>query len=324
MDIDVSPDFSSAIVTGGGGFIGSHLAEYLVDHGVETYSVDDYSTGKRDNVAHLRDRDGFHDVTADVTDRVELEPVFEEHVDVVFHNAAAKKTICLEDPRRDLAVNAEGTFNVLDLSTEYGVEKVVHASTGSVYGEPEQFPQDEAHPLNPNSYYGVSKLAGELYAMVFEDLHDLDVTVLRYFHVYGPRQEDDDDVGGVVAIWAKRLNCSDPLIVYGDGTQERSFTSVEDVVRANIFVAGHPKTRGEAYNCGSGIQVDLNELVEIMQDVSDTEVSVEYEAWRPGDIKDFEVDNSKLTSLGFEFDTELTDGIRDTIEWIRRQHDGAD
>jgi UDP-glucose 4-epimerase len=246
--------------------------------------------------------------------------VFSEEIDVVFHNAAAKKTICLEDPRRDLEVNAEGSFNVFDLGVEYDVDKIVYASTGSVYGEPTEFPQTETHPLNPNSYYGVSKLAGERYAMVFEDMHGLDVSVIRYFHVYGPRQEDDDDVGGVIAIWAKRLANDDRLIVYGDGTQQRSFTYVDDVVRANIFVANNPETRGEAYNCASGITVSLNDLIDVMKTKFDKDVPVEYQDWRPGDIKKFEVSNEKITELGFEFETDFKDGIDETVEWTREQY----
>jgi len=313
-------DFSTAIVTGGGGFIGSNLVEFLVDNSVETYSVDNYSTGKSSNLAHLRGRDDFNEIKCDVTDRDDLESVFSEEIDVVFHNAAAKKTICLEDPRRDLEVNAEGSFNVFDLGVEYDVDKIVYASTGSVYGEPTEFPQTETHPLNPNSYYGVSKLAGERYAMVFEDMHGLDVSVIRYFHVYGPRQEDDDDVGGVIAIWAKRLANDDRLIVYGDGTQQRSFTYVDDVVRANIFVANNPETRGEAYNCASGITVSLNDLIDVMKTKFDKDVPVEYQDWRPGDIKKFEVSNEKITELGFEFETDFKDGIDETVEWTREQY----
>ena len=136
-------------------------------------------------------------------------------MDIVFHQAASKKTICLNNPRLDLEINAKGTFNLLELSVKHNVKKFVHASTGSVYGEAQYKPQDEQHPLNPTSYYGVSKLAGEKYVRAFHDLYNLNVTILRYFHVYGPRQESSD-VGGVVSIFTRRILEGKPIYIYGD------------------------------------------------------------------------------------------------------------
>src|SRR5438477_7606367 len=164
-----SPGFTRALVTGGAGFIGSHLVDRLVGMGIETLSLDNYSAGKPSNLAHLTGAPHFRAVECDVTDRDRLDPLL-DGVDVVFHQAASKKTICLADPRRDLAVNAEGTFNLLDSAVRRGVRKFVHASTGSVYGESGYGPTGEQDPIAPTSFYGVSKFARESYVRTFAHL----------------------------------------------------------------------------------------------------------------------------------------------------------
>jgi UDP-glucose 4-epimerase len=309
--------FRRALVTGGAGFVGSHIVEELVTMGIETISIDNYFAGKRENLAHLQKYPNFHEVNCDVTDFNALSPHF-AGVEIVFHEAASKKTICLNDPRRDLQINAEGTFNLLELSVKNGVKKFVHASTGSVYGEAQYFPQDEAHPLVPTSYYGVSKLAGEKYVKAFDLLHDLDVTILRYFHIYGPRQESSD-VGGVVSIFSRRLLEERPLRIFGDGTQQRSFTYVKDVVKANLLAAEKPGTRGEVYNCASGIKVTIKELAYLCADLLGVKKPViQYEDWTPGDIKVFNIDNSKICNdLGIEFITDFKQGLSLTLDWAR-------
>lgn len=284
--------------------------------GLEVVSVDDYVAGKHENLKDFSNNPNFREVDCDVTDYNQLKQYF-DGVDIVFHEAASKKTICLKDPRRDLEINAKGTFNVLELAKDFGVKKIVHASTGSVYGEALYFPQDEKHPLNPTSYYGVSKLAGEKYAKAFEHLYDMDITILRYFHVYGPRQEYSD-VGGVVSIFGRRALANQPLIIFGDGTQQRSFTYIKDVVAANILVAAKKETKGECYNCASGIRVSIKELADkILSILGKTHLQIEYQDWTPGDIKIFDVDNSKLKSLGFEFKTDFGQGLRLTLDWLK-------
>jgi UDP-glucose 4-epimerase len=307
--------FRKALVTGGAGFIGSHIVEELVGLGVETVSVDNYFAGKHENLAHLTAQRHFREETCDILDTARLDSLF-PGVEVVFHNAASKKTICLNDPRLDLDINAKGTFNLLELAMKHKVRKFVHASTGSVYGEAQYFPQDENHPLVPASYYGVSKLAGEKYVKVFCHLYGLDTTVLRYFHVYGARQESSD-VGGVVSIFARKLLTGMPITIHGDGTQERSFTYIKDVVQANLKAASTPAATGEVYNCASGIKVTINELVQYIADALDVPPpAIRYDEWLPGDIRIFNIDNGKIIrDLNMRFVTDFKAGLRPTLEW---------
>ena len=309
--------YKKAMVTGGAGFIGSHIVGDLVKMGVETVSIDNYFAGKHSNLEHLTGFPNFTEVECDVTDLANLETCF-PGVEVVFHQAASKKTICLNDPRRDLQINAEGTFNLLELSKKYGIKKFVHASTGSVYGEAVYLPQDEKHPLVPTSYYGVSKLAGEKYVNAFEHLFGLDTTVLRYFHVYGPRQESSD-VGGVVSIFVRLMLAGKPITIFGDGTQQRSFTYVGDVVKANLLAATTPGTKGEVLNCASGIKVTIRQLADMVaQTLGVGEPDILYADWMPGDIKVFDIDNRKIRQkLGLDFITDFERGLALTVEWAR-------
>jgi UDP-glucose 4-epimerase len=309
--------YRKALVTGGAGFIGSHISEHLLKLGVEVISVDSYAAGKRENLNACRSYSGFTDAEVDVLDYSGLKECF-EGVDIVFHNAASKKTVCLRDPRLDLDTNAKGTFNLLELARDFGVKKFIHASTGSVYGEAVYFPQDEKHPLNPNSYYGVSKLAGERYVMAFAHLYNMNVSVLRYFHVFGPRQESGD-FGGVVAIFARKALSGQPLVIFGDGSQIRSFTYVDDIVNANLLIASSEETRGEIYNCASGIKVTVEELAQKILHLADRDdAQILRKDWTPGDIKVFDVDNRKLLGLGFQF-SGFDAGLVETFNWFKSQ-----
>lgn len=310
----MSFSYKKAIVTGGAGFIGSHIVERLLGLGLTVVSIDNYATGNRSNLEPFRSP-RLIEVEADVADVEAIRPHF-DGVDVVFHNAASKKTVCLKDPRVDLDTNAKGTFNVLELCRDFGVAKLVHASTGSVYGEGRVFPQAETHPLDPVSYYGVSKLAGERYVMAFGALYGMDVTVLRYFHVFGSRQDASND-GGVVAIFCRNVLAGEPIVIHGDGTQLRSFTSVSDVVDANLLVATHPEATREVFNVASGIQVSIEELAASIRALAGVpDLPIIHDNWAAGDIKFFQVDNSKLRALGFTFRTPFEVGLRRTFDWF--------
>lgn len=316
----IKKKYKKAMVTGGAGFIGSHICEELAIRGFDVLSIDDYSAGKKENLKHLKKYKNFKEVNCDITDEKKLNRYF-KGVDLVFHNAASKKNVCLKNPRRDLAVNGGGTFNLLDLAKKHGVKKFVHASTGSVYGERIKPIQDENHPLNPVSYYGVSKLAGEKYVQLFCKLHGLNTTILRYFHVYGARQEFNQ-YGGVVAIFVDKLLFNQRPVIFGTGEQERSFTYVKDVVNANFLVAANDESKGEIYNCASGIKVTINDLCQaVLKYFNQEKVKPVYEDWLVGDIKSFKIDNKKIKKIGMTFQTDffrqLTVTIGETKDYIK-------
>lgn len=295
------------IVTGGAGFIGSHICEELLPLGAQVYCLDDFSAGKKSNVAFMTESPNFHVVAKDVCDDDEEMARLFDGTQIVFHNAASKKNVCLIDPQRDLEVNSGGALNLLQYALKFKVAKFIHASTGSVYGEPKVFPTDEKHAFEPVSYYGVSKLAGERYVDVFHKLYGLDTTILRYFHVYGPRQESNE-FGGVVSIFLRKIIEGQDPIVFGHGDQVRSFTWVKDLVQANLAAAMSPKSRGEAYNAASGIKVTINDLAKNMLEILDKERRLKVVHGEPlvGDIMNFEVDNRKIREhLGISFNQDF-------------------
>lgn len=315
---EIGRKYSKALVTGGAGFIGSNVIEELLDIGIDVVSVDDFCAGKEQNIVSFLGNPHFKSIKCDITDYDNFKKCF-DGVDVVFHQAASKKNVCINDPRRDLQVNAGGAFNVMELSRDFGVKKVVHVSTGSVYGEAKMIPQTESHPLNPVSYYGVSKLAGERYANAFYHLYGLDTTILRYFHVYGPRQEWGT-FGGVIPIFIYAILNGKRPTIFGDGTQERSFTYVKDVVNINLFVAASDKTKGEVFNCASGVNITVQQMCdELLKKMDREDLRPRYEDWAIGDIKKFNISNDKICSLGFEFQTSFDKGLDYTIEdYVKR------
>lgn len=300
------------VVTGGAGFIGSHLCDFLIANDNRVICVDNLvGNNSTKNIDRLLNNPLFTFVDSSVVDWA-LEADL-TGVDCIFHQAASKFTVCLKDPELDLKVNALGTLRLLQAAQKYRVRKFIHASTGSVFGELANEKQDESHPKNPVSFYGVSKLAGESYCRVFGETFDLDYTVFRYYHVIGPRQ-DDSDKGGVVPIFIRRVLENKPLIIYGTGEQVRSFTSVFDAVKANIMAVSHPQARQEYFNCASGIQVSIQELAEFILSEMKSNVGIQYTDWRPGDIINFDIENSKIRSLlEMKFNTDWKSVVRKVI-----------
>jgi UDP-glucose 4-epimerase len=225
-----------------------------------------------------------------------------KYIDVVFHQAASKKNICLSDPQRDCDVNAKGTLRLLQIAIKEGVKKFVHASTGSVYGNQDLYIESAA--TNPVSYYGVSKLAGEKYVQMFHDQFGLNTTILRYFHVYGSHQCNLDELGGVVAIFNRRMQEGKPITIYGTGLQERSFTDVKDVVEANVRAM--TMDNGGIYNCASGTKTTILQLAEAMAVYHGIKLEIEYTDRMIGDIDIFNVSNDLICKyLGMEFNKQL-------------------
>jgi len=315
----LSNKFKKALVTGGAGFVGSNLVNSLLQDNLEVIVIDDFSTGKVENLQDLQIQylDKLKVIKADIVNKEKIAHYF-EGVDVVFHQACSKMTLCLLNPGRDLAVNAQGTLNLLELAVDFKVKKFIHVSTGSVYGQPKYYPTDENHFLNPSSYYGVSKLAGEKYARVFSELYDLDVSILRYYHVYGPKQ-DSGNYGGVIGIFCEKVLQDKDITIFGDGTQIRSFTYVKDVVNINKFIA-LKGVKGEAYNCASCLQISIKDTAKLIIQALNSSSKIIYDNWKAGDIKYFNPSNDKLIKLGFEFEyLDFKKGLLETIEWYRKR-----
>lgn len=314
--LEFKKKYRKALVTGGAGFIGSHICEELVTRGFQVVSIDDYSAGKKINLKHLKKYKNFTEVKCDITDMKKL-PKYFKGVDIVFHNAASKKNVCLINPRRDLEVNGTGAFNLLELAVKNKVKKFIQASTGSVYGEPEYFPTDEKHPTSPVSYYGVSKLAAEKYVQIFHHQFNLNTTILRYFHVFGQRQEFNE-FGGVVSIFTRNFVNDERPTIFGTGKQERSFTYVKDIVKANLLVATKKETNGEIYNCASAIKVQINQLCQKIAEIFDRkDLKPIYKDWLIGDIKVFNIDNSKIKKIGMSFETNFFQKLQEILEEMK-------
>lgn len=275
------------LVTGAAGFIGSNLVAALSARGYDVIAIDDLSAGYQENLEGINCE--FH--RKDVTHADRWGKLL-KNIDVVFHQAASKKNICERDPVRDLNVNGGGTLKLLQQCVKYGVRKFVHASTGSVYGERQTIIREDS-PLEPVSYYGVSKLAGERYVQMYHRTYGLDTTILRYFHVFGPKQECHPKYGGVLAIFANRIRKGLPITIHGDGKQERVFTYVADIVRINIEAAQNAKAKGKIYNCCGDNQVNIIDAAMMIAQYFGKHPFFTYSPNLTGDIRHFEVDNNK-------------------------------
>lgn len=305
------------IVTGAAGFIGSHLVDELLRLGHTVTGIDDLSAGKLENLTVARQYGKFRFIKKSV---LELVTPDMDETQAIYHLAASKKTVSLANPYRDLQVNAAGTLHILGLSKALGIQRFIHASTGSVYGEQHNI-LIETSPNQPVSFYGISKLAGEKYVLLYNTLGLL-TTALRFFHVYGPRQESADEKGGVIAIFCRRLVEGLSPIIYGDGTQVRSFTYVMDIVRACTTILEKPETTGQVYNVASGLQITINQLATQLIEFSGKASRPIYKDWVYGDIKDFTVSNIKLRKLGFKFETSFATGLQSTWEYYKNSQKG--
>lgn len=286
---------SKVLVTGVAGFIGSHIAERCINDGHTVIGIDNMSAGKYENIPN-----GVDLIERDICDIDQYGDIL-KRVDVVFHNAASKKTVCDKSPTRDAEVNGIGTLKLMQQCYKHDVCKVVHASTGSVYGESEGILQ-EGSPCRPVSYYGVSKLMGENYVNLFHVLFGMDTTVLRYFHVWGTRQESELGKGGVIAIFDKLIFEGKSIFIHGDGSQHRVFTHVDDVVDANMQAWRSVSSKGETYNCCSDKQFSVMYAASALMDKYGKKVDICYRPPLIGDIYNFRVDNSKIKAdLGIDF-----------------------
>lgn len=270
------------IVTGGAGFIGSHIAERLLKEGHRVRIVDNFSTGKRENLDHLQGDVEIYEVS--ITDRDALPAIF-KGADYVFHQAALPSVPrSIDDPVTTHEFNVTGTLNVLVASRDAGVKRVIYAASSSAYGDVVGDYKVETMSPHPLSPYGVSKLAGEFYCQAFTRVYGLETVALRYFNVFGPRQDETSHYAAVIPKFIGAMVRGEPPTIYGDGTQSRDFTYIDNVVHGNLLAAKSPDAAGATMNLATGGRVTLLELVEKLNHLLGTSFAPTLTAPRPGDI----------------------------------------
>ncbi len=307
---------AKAVVTGGAGFIGSHITDRLLKEGYDVTVLDNFSTGDEANVRHVID--GIELVEGDIRDVATVNRVV-AGADVVFHEAALGSVArSVEDPVTSNDVNANGTLNMLVAARDAGVRRFVYASSSSVYGDTPTLPKHEEMSTAPKSPYAVTKLTAELYCRVFKSVYGLETYALRYFNVFGPRQSPNSIYAAVIPKFADALLNGEAPVIFGDGEQTRDFTFIDNVVDANIRAMKSDKGAGEAYNIGAGGQTSLNELLRIMQDLTETDVTPDYTETRQGDVRDSFADVQKAGRLiGYTPEISVGEGLKRTIDWYR-------
>jgi len=304
---------SRVVITGGAGFIGSNLAYELSDDN-DIVIIDDLSTGSIDNVAGLVGKNNVTLIKGSILDLRLLETSL-KRTEYVFHLAAiASVPRSIVDPLPTNEVNITGTLNVLTAAKKNGIKKVIYASSSSVYGDTPTLPKTEDMQPNSQSPYALTKLVGEYYCRIFYEVYDIPTICLRYFNVYGPRQNPDSEYAAVIPSFISRVSRNEQPIIYGDGSQTRDFTYVRDVVRANIIAAKSDATG--VYNIGSGGNVTINELAELISYILNRDVKPIYEKPRAGDVLHSLADITLARTVGYEPQYSLVDGLRETINGV--------
>lgn len=306
------------LVTGGSGFIGSHLCRKLLGEGHGVRVLDNLSFGKRANLSDVADDIDFHE--ADLCDEDAVQRAVKGVEYILHHAAVASVQTSVEEPLIEQQINSVGTLNLLEAARQAGVRRVVFAASAAAYGNDPRVPKREDMRPTPESPYAISKLAGEYYCGVYDRLYGLETVCLRYFNVYGPRQDPASPYSGVISIFAKRmLNGLVPL-VHGDGLQTRDFVSVYDVVAANMLAHQVESARGQVYNIGSGRRSSLMDLLTALNAVLSSDIQAEFVEARAGDVRDSLADISKAQSeLGYRPSMDLQRGLREVIEWMRAE-----
>ncbi|HEX6278885.1 MAG TPA: SDR family oxidoreductase [Pyrinomonadaceae bacterium] len=312
------------LVTGGAGFIGSNLADELIRQGAKVRIVDNFITGFRQNLEEIQ---GDFDFTeADVADEVAMRKAV-DGVEIVFHQAAlpsVPRSVANPAETHNACVN--GTFNLLTAARDAGVRRLVYAASSSAYGDQQTLPKVETMAPEPLSPYAAAKLTGELYCRVFSQVYGLETLSLRYFNVFGPRQNPSSQYSGVISRFIDAFMKGGSPVIYGDGNQSRDFTYIANVVDANIKAALATRGIGEVMNVANGERVSLLELVDVMKRVTGrTDVEIDFQPERKGDVKHSQADNSKAKEwLGYEKLVGLEEGIERTIDWWRSSRFAAD
>jgi UDP-glucose 4-epimerase len=304
------------LVTGGAGFIGSHVADALLKDGHTVTILDNLSTGKKENIPT-----GAELCVADIRSAEAATLIRQRRFDVLVHHAAQMDVwASVADPGRDADINIRGFLNLMEAARGRGLQKVVFASTGgAIYGEPVYAPQDEEHPLRPLSPYGITKLATEKYLQFYRHQYGIDAVILRYANVYGPRQNAHGDAG-VVAIFSELMLGGEPPTINGTGEQTRDYVFVGDVVRANLAALIHDGSG--TFNVGTGREVSVNALYNMIRSEAGALTQMQHGPGKPGEQQRSVLDSNRAAAtLGWRPTVSVQDGIARTVTWFRNQRD---
>ena len=312
---------SSYLVTGGAGFIGSHLAEELSRRGDRVRVVDSLITGKRRNLAHLADVELIEGDLADAD--VARRAV--DGVEYVLHQAAIPSVPrSVNDPVTSNRSNVSASLNILVAARDAGVRRLVFAGSSSVYGDTPTLPKREDMRPNPRSPYALQKLVAEQYCQMFTELYGFEAVTTRYFNVFGPRQDPGSPYSGVISLFSTALLAGRSPVIYGDGEQTRDFTYVANVVDGVLRACEAPKAAGEVINVATGGRISLNQLLRVMNQICGTSIEPTYQDPRRGDVRDSQADISKAKALlGYHPIVSFEEGLRQTIAWCRTEADAS-
>src|ERR1700687_3746076 len=304
------------LVTGGAGFIGSNTVDELVRRGHSVVVLDDLSSGKEDNLAEIRNKITF--IKGSITDIEVVRKAMHEAEYVLHLGARTSVPRSVKDPIDTNKINIEGTLNVLVAAKELKVKRVVFAASSSAYGETPTLPKVETMQPQPISPYGVTKYVGELYGQTFGRCYGLENVALRYFNIFGPRQDPSSPYSGVLAKFCPSYLEETPPVVFGDGEQTRDFTYVDNAVQANLLACEAPNVSGKVFNVGVGGRYSLNQTVALLNKIAGKSLETKYEAPRDGDIRDSQADISQAREfLGYEPSVAFEEGLRRTFDWYR-------
>jgi len=309
------------LVTGAAGFIGSSLVRALLERGEQVRGLDNFETGRRENLTDVLSRIDFHE--ADILDLDAMHRAC-AGVDYVLHEAAipsVPKSIL--DPIRSNRANTDGTLNVLVAARDAHVKRVVYAASSSVYGDTPTLPKHEAMSPNPISPYAVAKLASEFYMASFYRCYGLETVALRYFNIFGPRQDPSSAYSGVLAKFSMQMLRGEQPTIFGDGETSRDFTYIDNAVSANLLACSAPAAQcaGRVFNCATGRRITLNQVFTALKPLTGYQGTVKYGAERGGDIKHSLADITQAQKqLGYEVLVNFEDGLRRTVDWYRNQN----
>ena len=307
---------SKAIITGGAGFIGSHIAEELLRRGYRVIIFDNLSTGRLSNIEHVLESKNAEFTRGSITNLPLLQKLF-SGVDYVFHQAAiASVPNSIKNPKASQNTNMTGTLNVLIAARDNGVKKLVYASSSSVYGNTPALPKVEDMSPEPQSPYAVTKLAGEYYCKVFQEIYGLDTISLRYFNVYGPRQDPDSPYAAVIPLFVTNVLAGKAPVIFGDGEQSRDFTFVKDVARANILAA--ESSVNGIFNIGSSTRITIKYLAQLVIKLAGKNtIKPVYQKARAGDVLHSLADITKAQTFGYRPEYSLEEGLKEAVKYLR-------